>query len=66
MGLFDGSRVKITRHPYLTDAERKLFIKSRESGHYSFFRTGSCKVCGAEVPKSKNFCSKACYENQKK
>lgn len=47
--------------PYLTMGERSNFKKLVDSGDVSFFRLGSCEVCGADIPKIKRFCSWDCY-----
>lgn len=49
-----------TNVPYMNGAERELFKKMREDGTISYFRTGACRVCKAEILKGKTFCSKRC------
>jgi hypothetical protein len=48
--------------PYMTPAESSQFKHLRAGGAISFFRTWMCAECGAEVPQTKKYCSKKCYE----
>lgn len=48
---------------YMSRPERDAFKKMRDDGRISFFRTGACRVCQAEVPKGKLFCSEDCMTN---
>ncbi len=48
---------------YMTVGERNAFKAGRDSGAISFFRVRACSAgCGMDVPKSKLFCSKECYD----
>lgn len=48
--------------PYMTANEMGLFKKVTKDGGYSIFRQHGCKRCGAFIPKTKQFCSKECYD----
>lgn len=48
---------------YMSNAEQVAFKAMRKDGQISFFRTGVCSVCKAEVPKGKLYCSEACMNN---
>lgn len=65
MALVDGYMVKGDYKPYCTAAQLGLFNKAREAGSISFFRAANCSQCGTDVPKSKTFCSKECWEKSK-
>lgn len=49
---------------YMTTAERSAFMELLKAGAISFFRLGRCVRCGADVPKTKKFCSIDCAEPQ--
>ena len=46
---------------YMTKAEQMAF-KHLRRGVISWFRTGKCKVCGAEIPGNKIYCSIECAQ----
>jgi hypothetical protein len=46
---------------YMTPSDMATFKSMKEAGRISFFRIGKCK-CGKAIPKSKQYCSKKCYE----
>ena len=48
---------------FMSRAEQVAFETMRNNGRISFFRIGSCKVCKAEVPKGKLYCSEDCMNN---
>lgn len=48
--------------PYMTTAERSVFVRLRQAGSITFFRIASCRGCGAEVSVGKRFCSAWCME----
>ena len=47
--------------PYMTRAEMAHFKRLRAGGSITFFRTGTCQHCAAEVLKGKRYCSERCY-----
>jgi hypothetical protein len=49
---------------YMTTAERSAFKELLKAGAISFFRIGQCEQCGADIPKSKKFCSIDCADQQ--
>ncbi len=53
---FDSSR------EYLTRTEYTLFEQMRDSGEITMFRLAVCKECGADIPRTKKYCSKKCME----
>ncbi len=64
--LYDSSRV--VRKPgldYLTAAERAMFRDLVKRGGINFWRIGTCKHCGEDVPKAKDYCSRDCAERAK-
>ena len=48
---------------HMTKSERIAFKAMRKDGRISFFRTGICIVCEAEVPKGKLYCSEDCMND---
>lgn len=44
--------------PYMTAGECDAFASLRESGKLSFYRVQTCRRCGADVPRPKQFCCK--------
>lgn len=61
MGLVDGTHTKFSPDlPYMTVPEANHF--NRVKGTLTIFRLGRCGVCNGDVPKSKKYCSKRCYE----
>lgn len=63
MGLLDTTLIRFDPSlPYLTRSERGAFAELRKGGNITFFKTALCP-CGAEVPKSKQYCSEECYKN---
>lgn len=51
---------KPSDQPYMTTAERSVFQSMRQAGRITFFRTGACESCGADVPQGKRFCCYRC------
>ena len=50
--------------PYATRLEMLTFGTLVKNGTMSFFRIGYCKVCKAQMPKNKEYCSKKCYTKE--
>jgi hypothetical protein len=66
LGILDFSRLKRRPDsPYMTRGERKIFEDQVESGAITFFRIIKCSVksCKREIPRSKKYCSKECFEH---
>lgn len=47
---------------YMTEPERQMFEEMRHGGQITIFQIGACEACGADVPRSKKYCSKKCME----
>ncbi len=47
---------------YMTAGERDGFRTLRKSGGLTFFRVQTCRMCGADVPIPKLYCSKECKD----
>jgi len=63
--LIDIGRAKFKPElDYMTKSEMGIFKKLREEGRISFFKCGNCCVCGAEIIKSKKYCSQTCKEKE--
>lgn len=65
MAILDRFMHKPSSKPYCTAGELSMFKREREGGAASFFRTSHCGTCKQEVPKSKDFCSRDCWEKSK-
>jgi len=52
--------------PFMSKSEAIRFRDMRELGALSFYDTGACEVCGAEVPKIKRYCSQTCASKKTK
>lgn len=50
---------------YMSLSERKRFDEAKEAGGISFFRIGSCAMCGSDVYKGVRFCSPLCFKTAK-
>lgn len=53
---------KFSGHEYMTQGDRDLFKRYRDTGHVTFYRAAACEKCSKEVAKGKRYCSKACYD----
>ena len=54
----------ISKHPYTTKPELRVFDMKVESGEITVFRIKKCGQCRTrDIPKSKEYCSKECWEN---
>lgn len=50
---------------YMTRSENSHFKELVKAGVITHFRIGSCERCKADVPNSKKFCSRECFEFEK-